>query len=552
VKVVIVGGVAGGMSAATRLRRLDETAEIVVVERSGHVSYANCGLPYHAGGVIPDREALLLQTPASLHQRFRLDVRVRSEVTAIDRDAGTVTIRDLVTGRTSREVYDHLVLSPGAAPFVPDVPGVGRAHTLRTVDDVDRVVAALAAGPRTAVVVGGGFIGLEMAENLRRRGLAVTIVELADQVLAPLDPELAVLVADELAAHGVGLRLGTALAAVGADTVALTDGGVLPADLVLLAIGVRPETGLARAAGLAIGPRGGIVVDEHGRTSDPRIFAVGDAVEKVDAVDGGPVLVPLANVANRQGRRVADAIAGRPVPGAPALGTAIVRVFDRTIALCGWNEKRARAAGRPHAVVHAHPASHAGYYPGAEALAVKVVHDPEDGTILGAQVVGGDGVDKRIDVLATAMRAGLAVWDLADLELAYAPPFGSAKDPVNLVGYIADHRRDGMRTVQWHEVADVVAAGASLVDVRTAAEFAGGHIPGAVNVPLDELRDREPELPAGPLLVYCAVGQRAHVAAALLAQRGRDVANLDGGWRTWTAGQASRVAAPGAGGRLAA
>ncbi|MFC4062656.1 FAD-dependent oxidoreductase [Planomonospora corallina] len=542
-KTVIIGGVAGGMSAATRLRRLDESAEIVVLERSGHVSYANCGLPYHLGGVIAERDALLLQTPAGLRERFALDVRVRHEVVGVDAAARTVTVRDLTSGEVYAETYDHLVLSPGAAPFVPDVPGVKRARTLRTVEDLDALVAALAAEPRTAVVVGGGFVGLETAENLRRRGLDVTVVELADQVLAPLDAELAALVHAELRRHGVALELGTALAAVHDDTVELTDGRRLAADLVVLAIGVRPDVALAREAGLAIGPRGGVAVDEHMRTSDPRVFAVGDAAEKTDAVGDGPVLVPLANAANRAGRQVADVIAGRSVRLAPSLGTAIVKVFGLTVAVTGWNEKRARAAGRDHRVVHTHPASHAGYYPGAAPMALKLVFDPGTGEILGAQAVGTEGVDKRVDVIATAMRAGLTAPELADLELAYAPPFGSAKDPVNMLGYVAANLMDGTTaSVQWHELEAAVAAGAHLVDVRTAGEYAAGHVPGALNVPLDGLRERAGELPEGPLVVYCGVGVRAHTATRLLTGLGRRVVNLDGGYTTWKTATATATA----------
>ena len=541
-KTLIVGGVAGGMSAATRLRRLDETADIVVLERSGHVSYANCGLPYHLGDVITKRERLLLQTPQSLHARFRIDIRVRSEVERIDLAARTVHVRDLSTGTSYDESWDRLVLSPGAAAFVPDVSGVERALTLRTVEDLDRLMQALGQEPRTAVVVGGGFVGVETAENLRRRGLEVTIVELADQVLAPLDPELAAVVHDEVRRHGVALALGSSLDKVLPDAVALQDGRVLAADLVVLAIGVRPETHLARAAGLAIGPRGGILVDESLRTSAPDVYAVGDAVEKVDAVGGEAVLVPLANVANRQGRLVADQIAGRSTRLAPSLGTAIVKVFDLTVAVTGWNEKRARAAGRRHQPVHTHPTSHASYYPGASSMALKLLIDPVDGTILGAQGVGGEGVDKRIDVIATAMHGGLAADELAQLELAYAPPFGSAKDPVNMLGYVADNVLSGtVRTVQWHELDAAVAAGALLVDVRTPAEHATGHIPGSVNIAVDDLRERVSALPAGPLIVYCAVGQRAHTALMLLTGLGREVASLDGGYRTWVAGQSARA-----------
>ena len=538
-RVVVVGGVAGGMSAATRLRRLLPDAEVVVLERDRYVSYANCGLPYHVGGVIADRGDLLLQTPLGLGARFGLDVRVRSHVLSIDLSARRVLVRVLDTGEEYDLSWDRLVLSPGATPIVPDLPGIERALTLRTVPDADRIVAALADGrPRSAVVVGGGFIGVEMAENLRRRGLDVTIVELADQVLAPLDPEMVTPVHTELRAHGVELVLGTGLGKVLPEAVELADGRMLPADLVVLAIGVRPETRLAREAGLAIGGRGGIVVDTQMRTSDPQVFAVGDAVEKPDQIGGGLSLVPLANTANRQGRLVADVIAGRPVRLTGRIGTAIVRVFDVTVAVVGWNEQRLRAAGRVYQAIHTHPASHAGYYPGAEVMALKLLYDPADGSILGAQVVGGAGVDKRIDIIATAMRGGLTAEDLADLELAYAPPFGSAKDPVNMLGYIAENLRTATAaTVQYYELSAALEGDAHLIDVRTAQEYAAGHIPGALNLPVDELRIRSGHLPDGNLVVYCQVGQRGHVATTLLAGAGRTVANLDGGYRTWLAGQ---------------
>ncbi|WP_424210641.1 FAD-dependent oxidoreductase [Streptomyces sp. BI20] len=534
-RTVIVGGVAAGMSAATRLRRLDEQAEILVLERGPHVSYANCGLPYHLGGVIEDRADLLLQTPESLAARFRIEVRVRHEVLAVDRAARTVTVRDLTDGSLHHEPYDHLVLSPGARPLVPDLPGVERAHTLRDVPDLDRLAEALAEA-RTAVVVGAGFIGVEAAENLRERGLAVTLVERADQVLPPLDPEMAAPLADTLRAGGVAVELGAELAALTPDAVRLADGRVLPADLVLLAIGVRPETDLARAAGLPLGPTGAIAVDAACRTVDPAVYAAGDAAEKTDALTGAPTLVPLANLANRHGRLIADAITGRPVSARPAIGTAVVKVFDRTAAATGWNEKRLRAAGRPFQAVHLHPGQHAGYYPGASPIALKVLYDPETHAVLGAQAVGADGVDKRIDVLATAIAGGLTVRDLADLELAYAPPYGSAKDPVTMVGLIADNLISGTAdTLQWHELAAAQAEGATLVDVRTPAEHAAGSIPGAVNIPVDSLRERAGELPPGDLLVHCQVGLRGHTAARLLTGLGRRVRNLDGGYATWSA-----------------
>ena len=535
-EVVIIGGVAGGMSAATRLRRLDEHARITVLERSGHVSFANCGLPYHVGGVIEDREALLLQTPESLHDRFGLDVRVAHEAVRIDRDRRVVISRDLATGTEHEHPYDALVLSPGARPVRPPIPGIERALTLRDIEDTDALVAAIA-DARTATVVGGGFIGVELAENLVRRGLHVTVVEATSQVMAPLDPEMVTPVHDRLRDHGVDLRLGVSVTEIGADSVTLADGSTAPADVVVAAIGVRPETALAEAAGLEIGPAGGIAVDETLRTSDPAIWAVGDAVEKRDGLSHEAVLVPLANTANLQGRMVADLICGRPVRLRDVNGTAIVGVFGLQVATTGWNEKRLRAAGRPHRVIHVHPNSHAGYYPGAEPMALKLLVDPETDAILGAQGVGTDGVDKRIDVIATAMAGGLTASELAGLELAYAPQYGSAKDPVNMLGYLAENLAEGLTsTVQWHELADRMADGAVLLDVRTPEEHADDAIPGSVLIELDTLRDRLGEIPPGPVIVHCGVGLRAHTAARLLAQHGFDVANLDGGHRTWLAG----------------
>lgn len=533
-RIVIIGGVAGGMSAATRARRLDPDAEIIVLERSSYVSYANCGLPYFVGGVIAKRQDLLLQTPASLHARFRLDVRVRSEVLAIDRNARLITVRDLESGETYELHYDYLVLSPGAQAIVPPLPGIERALTLRTVEDVTRIAAAVEAGPQHAVVIGGGFIGVETAENLVHKGIRTTLVEALDQVLAPLDPEMALPVANELRRHGVDLRLGSGLASVDESGVVLADGGRIDADLVILAIGVRPDTALAKTADLAVGPRGGIVVDAFNRTSDPSIYAIGDAAEKIDALDGESILVPLANIANRQGRVVADHIMGRTVREVPTIATAIVKVFDLAVATTGWNEKRLRAAGRDYIAMHSHPGSHAGYYPGAESMALKVLIDPETQQILGAQGVGIDGVDKRIDVIATAMRAGLTAPELADLELAYAPPFGSAKDPVNMLGYMADNILSGLtRTVQWDEVEGLMSNGMALVDVRSPREFTDGHIPGSINIPVDDIRERVGEIPT-PCLVTCQVGQRGHTATTLLRELGIDAANLDGGYKTWS------------------
>ncbi|WP_129783932.1 FAD-dependent oxidoreductase [Promicromonospora panici] len=566
-KIVIVGGVAAGMSAATRLRRLAEDAEIVVIEAGDHVSYANCGLPYYAGGVIEDRDALLLQTPESLASRFRLDVRVRNRVTAVDSVAHKLTVHDLGTGDEYAESYDRLVLSPGGRPIVPRVPGIERALVLRDVADADRLVAAIDGvgdgGPaRTAVVIGGGFVGLEVVENLIRRGLAVTLVELADQVLAPLDPELAVRVRDELVAHGVDVRTSAQVSALTSSTATIADAaGVevdkVRADLVVAAVGVRPDTELAAMAGAELGPRGGVLVDEDLRTSVPDVFAVGDAAIKRDALaaPGEPepfALIPLANLANRHGRHVADVILGR-TGMRPSVGTAVVGVFGLTAASAGRNEKRLRAEGRPYRAIHTHPSQHAGYYPGASPLALKLLVDPGTDLILGAQAVGRDGVDKRIDVLATAMAGGLTASGLADLELAYAPAYGSAKDPVNMLGYVADNLRTGdTRSVQWHELDRLVRDGATLVDVRTPAEHTRGTVEltldgapsRARNVPLDELRARaDDEIPVGaPVVVHCQAGQRGHTAARLLTQLGYDVRNLDGGYLTWRDGTRATVA----------
>lgn len=546
VNVVIIGGVAGGMSAATRLRRRNEHAQITVLERSGYVSFANCGLPYYIGGVIAERDELLLQTPQALAERFGLDVRVSTEAIAIDRDAKTVRARDLDSGAETNLPYDALVLAPGARPVVPPIPGIDRALTLRDIEDTDRLVAA-AGTARTAVVIGGGFIGVEIAENLVRRSIEVVLVEATDQLMAPLDPELATLVHEQMRAHGVQLELGAAVTAVGDDTVTLASGATLPAELVVCAIGVRPESGLAQAAGLEIGERGGIVVDEQLRTSDPSIFAVGDAVEKHDAIGDAPALIPLAGIANRQGRIAADIIAGdETARDDKALGTGIVGVFGLQAATTGWNEKRLRSAGRDVRVIHTHAGSHAGYYPGAQTISLKLLVDPESDAILGAQAVGCDGADKRIDVLATAIRAGLTASELITLELAYAPPFGSAKDPVNMLGYIAQNLRDGLTdSVQWHELAGELARHAVLVDVRTAEEFGESAIPSAINIPLDELRERSGELPDGELIVYCAVGQRGHTAVRALTQLGRHARNLDGGYETWRAGTATLPVAVG-------
>ncbi len=541
-RIIIIGGVAGGMSAATRLRRLQEDADIVVLERGGHVSFANCGLPYYLGGVIEERDDLLLQSPASLGARFNLDVRVHNEVTAIDPATKTVTVHNLVTGENSVERYDALVLSPGANPVRPPLPGGERMLTLRDIEDVDAAMAALSAAPTSALVIGAGFIGLEMVENLVHRGLDVTLVELGEQVLPPLDIEMAGPVADRLRAAGVDIRLNTQVTTLGVDSAELSDGTVVAADFVIASIGVRPETSLAVAAGLDLGERGGIRVDDQLRTSDPSIYAIGDAVEKTDAISGEQRLVALAGLANRHGRLVADAISGKTITVRDALGTAVVGVMGLTIAATGWSEKLLRARGREIRVFHTHPASHAGYYPGAESMSLKLVVDATTDEILGAQGIGVDGVDKRIDIIATAMAGGITASELADLELAYAPQFSSAKDPVNMLGYVALNALESLTpSIQWHELDAALDAGATLVDVRTAAEYADGAITGSVNIPLDDIRTRASELPAGRLIVTCKVGQRGHSAVRLLSQLHRDAVNLDGGYLTWSTGTSARA-----------
>ncbi|MDJ0376849.1 FAD-dependent oxidoreductase [Cryobacterium sp. PH31-L1] len=546
-KIIIVGGVAGGMSAATRLRRLDESAEIIVFERGHYVSFANCGLPYFVGGIIRDRGDLLLQTPESLGARFALDVRVDTEVVQIDRTAQTVSVRNLLTDETSAEHYDRLVLAAGAsarstAAEDTTVP----TRTLRTVDDVDHITAVLAgAAAASAVVIGGGFIGLEAVENLVHRGVHVTLVQRGPQIFTPLDPEMAASVLDRLRERGVDVRLNTTVTGTSALGIMLSDGRSVPADLVIDASGVSPDVTLAEQAGLRLGESGGIWVDGTQATSDPHIFAVGDGVEKTDAVSGTGTLLTMAGLANRHGRSVADSIAGTPEQATPALGTGILGIFGLTVALVGWSEKRLVEAGRAHRIAHTHPANHAGYFPGAEGMSIKLLIDAESDAILGAQIVGGAGVDKRIDVLAVAMAAGLSASALTRLELAYAPQYASAKDPINQLGYVASNLAQGTSVnLQWHELAAARGRGAVLVDVRSAGEFAAGSIPGALNVSLDDLRGRLDELPRVPLIVHCQVGQRGHTAARILAQNGFDVRNLDGGYRTWLAGTSSLVVSP--------
>jgi NADPH-dependent 2,4-dienoyl-CoA reductase/sulfur reductase-like enzyme/rhodanese-related sulfurtransferase len=539
-KVVVVGGVAGGMSFAARARRLAEDAEIVVLERDSYVSYANCGLPYHLGNEILDRQSLIRQTPESLAASLALDVRTGHEVLAIDLSAQHVLVREAASGSEYSEPYDVLILSTGAAPVVPAFPGVElrQVRTLRSVPDVDALRDLVDAGAAQAVVVGAGFIGLEAAEALRRRGLDVTVVELAAQVLPPLDPEMARSVELALLRAGVDVRLATSVVAVHQDATAgvgveLADGSRIRADLVLLAVGVRPESSLAAAAGLALSARGGIVVDNYLQTSAPSVYAVGDAIEVVDAVTGAPAAVPLAGLANRQGRAVADRLFGRRGQRTAVLGTAIVRVFDTVAATTGRNEKALQAAGIGYHAIHLHPTHHAGYYPGAEPMHLKVLF-ALDGRLLGAQATGGAGVDKRIDIIATAMRAGLRVQDLADLELAYAPPFGSAKDPVNMAGFMAENVLAGDLALWSADELDTTTADPVIIDVRTPEEYAAGYLAGAVNIPHTELRTRLHEIPPGrPVRLYCTSGFRSYLALRVLRQRGwADVRSLSGGLTT--------------------
>ena len=547
-RIVVVGGVAGGMSAAARARRLAEDAEIIVLERGAFVSFANCGLPYHVSDEIPRRSALLVQTPESLRAALDLDVRTGHEVVDIDREQRTVTVRHAAPEGPAEYTldYDALVLAPGAATVRPPIPGLDLAqvHTLRTVPDADGLRAVVGDGARTAVVLGAGFIGLETAEALRTRGLEVDLVDLAPHVLPPLDAELASLLDAELRAHGVRTHVGVAAEEIaptagGAGVrVRLSNGTTLDADLVVLSVGVRPDSHLARAAGLELTPSGAILVDDRQRTSDPHIWAVGDATAVRHAVTGVVGAVPLAGPANRQGRRAADAILGRITPGREArgvLGTAVVRVFGLTAAMTGASQRALQQAGIEHHVVHVHPGHHAGYFPGAEQLHLTMTFAP-DGRLLGAQAVGRAGADKRIDVLATALAAGLTVDDVAELELAYAPPYGSAKDPVNMAGFVAQNVLDGTLRLWYPEDLDKVLDGALVLDVRSAREFAAGHLPGALNVPHTELRERLDEVRAvaagRPVRVHCASGFRSYLAHRVLDQAGFDSANLSGGLLT--------------------
>ena len=543
-KVVIVGGVAGGASAAARIRRLDEHAQIVMIERSGYVSYANCGLPYYVGGVIVDRDELTLQTPESFWDRFRIDVRVRQEVTAIDPEGKTVTVHALDSGKFYTETYDKLILAPGAKPTVPALSGVDseRVFTLRTVEDTLRIRRFIEEEkPKTTVLAGGGFIGLEMAENLHDLGIQVDVVEMANQVMAPLDFSMAAIVHRQLTDKGVGLHLEDGVSRFeekdGGVTVHLRSGKQIATDMVLLSIGVRPETKLAKDAGLAIGERGGIAVNDYMQTSDADIYALGDAVEVRHLVTGQPALIPLAGPANKQGRIVADNIVfgnKKKYPG--SIGTSIAKVFDLTVAAAGANAKLLQQNNIPYISSYTHGASHAGYYPGAVPLSIKILFAPENGKLLGAQIVGFNGVDKRIEMLAQVIQRGGTVHDLAELEHAYAPPYSSAKDPVNMAGFVAENiLNKKSRIIQWRELAEL-PADTIRIDVRTHDEYKLGTIPGFINIPVDELREHLDELPKEkPIVVTCAVGLRGYLAYRILVQNGfKHVRNLSGGYKTWS------------------
>ncbi len=546
-RVLIVGGVAGGASCAARLRRLDESVEIVVFERGPHVSFANCGLPYYVGNVIADERSLLVASREMFRTRFNVDVRTETEVTHIDRRRRLISVRDGRSGNEGVERYDALVLSPGAAPVRPPLPGVDLpgVFAVRTIPDTRRIRSWIAEQQATrAVVVGGGFIGLEMVENLVQRTLAVTVLEKLPQLMPPLDPEMATALSEHLGARGVRLHLGDGLAQIeagdGGDLIVVAESGArLPADLVILAIGVKPETALAKTAGLPLGPRGGIVVDAQMRTADPHIWAVGDAVEVPDILTGQETVLPLAGPANRQGRVAAEAIAGRATRFRGVQATAVVGVLGLTVASTGASEKGLRRAGvEQFEKVYLHPGHHAGYYPGAQPIHLKLLFSVPDGRILGAQAVGAAGVEKRIDVIATAMQFRGTVHDLAEAELCYAPQYGAAKDPVNVAGMLAANVLAGdMPVAAWSGLARTDAV---VLDVREPDEFAAGHIPRAINLPLSQLRSRYGELPPDrELYVCCEVGQRAYYAIRFLTQRGYRARNLSGGYTTYKALRAS-------------
>ncbi|MBS4190581.1 CoA-disulfide reductase [Bacillus sp. FJAT-49705] len=541
-KVIIVGGVAGGATAAAKLRRNNEEIEIILVERGEHISFANCGLPYYIGETIKDRSKLLVQTVKGMSERFNLDIRNLSEVLSIDPENKKVTIKNLKTDVVYEEAYDKLLLSPGARPIVPPIPGLQEAEalfTLRNIPDTDKIKNYVdQQNPKKAIVIGGGFIGIEMAENLVDRGIAVTLIEMANQIMAPIDFEMASILHTHLKEKGVQLVLenGVQSFADNGKRVILSDGTKIETDITILSIGVRPENELAKAAGLHLGERGGIIVNEYLQTSNPDIYAVGDAVEVVDFISGTKAMIPLAGPANRQGRIAANNIMGKQEKYQGTLGTSIAKVFDLTVAATGNNEKILKRLGVPYEVVHIHPSSHAGYYPGASSIALKLIFDKETGKIFGAQAVGMDGVDKRMDVIATAIKGGLTVEDLTHLELSYAPPYSSAKDPVNMAGYVAANIMEGeLEHVQWHEIDDIIASGGLLIDVREPMEREFGFIEGSMNISLNELRNRLEELPKDQTIyVSCQVGLRGYLASRILKHNGFNVKNVDGGWKTYS------------------
>ena len=543
-KIVIVGGVAGGATAAARLRRLDEYAEIIIFEQGEHISFANCGLPYYIGGSIAKRENLLLQTPESFNRRFHIDVRVHSEVLSIERGTKTVTVRNKQTGEIYAESYDTLVLSPGGVPIKPPIEGIDseRVFTLRNIADIDKIKAFIIENhPKTAAVIGGGFIGIEMAENLIEAGSDVYIVELSDQVIAPIDIDMACDVHRYLHQKGVSLLLNNGLQAIeecGDGLIVKLSNGELAADIVILAIGIRPENHLAKEAGLDIGERGGILTDKYMRTADPDIYAVGDAVETTDFVTGRPAMIPLAGPANKQARIAADNICGIDSEYSGTQGSAVIKVFDMTVASTGVSEKTAKRLKLNYDKVFLWLSGHASYYPGAKFMSMKVIFDKANGKILGAQIVGFDGVDKRCDVLAVAIRAGMTAYDLAKLELCYAPPYSSAKDPVNMAGYMIENMLTGkVMNYHWHDVDALPRDGnVTLLDVRNPGEVARGCADGFINIPLDSLRDRVGELDRNkPVYIVCQSGMRGYVAARILAQHGFMAYNLSGGYRLYDA-----------------
>ncbi|MFP4532533.1 MAG: FAD-dependent oxidoreductase [Desulfobacterales bacterium] len=542
-KLVVIGGVAGGATAAARARRLNEEAEVVVFERGEYISFANCGLPYYIGEVIEERDNLLVTTAADFKARYQIDVRLFTEVTAIDREAKKVTVKNHQTGETYTEAYDKIILSPGAEPVRPPFPGVeaDNIFNLRNIPDTDRIKAYVdQQKPKSAVVVGGGFIGLEMAENLVFRGVETTIVEKMEQVMPAMDYEMAGLMHAHLKEKGVGLILGDGIASFeknsGRLVVRTENGEILECDMAVLSIGVKAENRLAREAGLEIGELGGVKVNSTMQTSDPDIFAVGDAVEVTDYLTGHATMTPLAGPANKQGRIAADNVMGRRSIFRGTLGTCVVKIFEQTVASTGANEKTLRHYDIPHVASYSHSGSHASYYPGAQMMAVKLLISPSTGKILGAQIVGGEGVDKRIDVLATAIHASMTVFQLEELELAYAPPFSSAKDPVNIAGFVAANLLKGdARKINWNEFSALDPENDVLIDLRNKDELEqAGEIEGALHIPLNELRDNLHRLDKGKRYIpFCAVGLRGYLAYRVLAQHGFDAMNLSGGYKTF-------------------